>query len=425
MQFKAPPYNAAMDRSALGSMFLTLSWMTACQVPEDLPGLFRCADDPACPQDHRCIASRCVGLEPGLTPCATPALLTTSFDDPTWLARTMSVQPQTIASIANGTLSVGTAVAGEWGYVASHATYDLRNQAMIMELSPLDERTTEISLHDASGSAVYMGTSQGELYVDSKGRTLVQIPYSPTQHRWWRISDDQGTQRWETSADAMTWAPLAQDHAALDASWTRFGVATAGGMRISELNPGAEQDPRWCAAQSWRESFTDNLPLPESTFDGQACTAVARDGVLTFQLAAQEAWCTWRSTRPVDAREGTFSFAVTPAAAPAATMFALVSPDGSGAIEIRASNELTFRVYANHEEVFSASAPSSRTSQHWRISLAGTAVRFETSSDAVTWEVRGTANAPTLDASALFILRDTYADPSNTRASTAQFGELQ
>lgn len=407
--------------------------LAACQVNDALEGQFRCSKNPSCPDDYACVAGLCVGKEPGLTPCAQPDLLATTFDDPKWL-ESMEVNASQGSSVAitGGELVLQVPATNNYSAsVESRAAVDLRDREVVVEATLVGGRYAEIGLEDPSRAQVYMGVADGKLYAYSKGRKLAERPYVPAQDRWWRLRSQGTTLFWESSPDALTWTTLGQDVAPVDLAWVTvdFGLessGTAATARFSALNPTADGTARWCPAVAWRQSFSDNVLGPEERQSNNNCTQSEADGLLTFTTGATgESYCGRYSARPVDARDATFTFEVSHSGAPAYTTFTLLSPDRKHRIQVEAQDDLSFDIRAANLDVFSGNAVLDAPNQRfWRVSLSGANVRFETSADGATWETRGSTSVPTLDASAMFIERETYVN-STSMVRTTRFGELR
>lgn len=418
---------------------IVLACMTlmACQVDGELDGQFRCSENPSCPDGYQCVAGLCVGIQPGLTACATPDLLATAFDDAQWLdAMDRNVSPGGSAAIVGGELVLQAPPANNQGaWVKSKAAFDLRGRALVVEVTQVGGRYAEIELDDPSNAQVYMGVAEGKLYAYGKGRKLAERPYSDTQDRWWRLREESGSVFWDTSPDGETWTAMAQDLAPVDAAWVEvgFGVessgaaATARFATVTPPGPSTSAEPRWCPASTWRQSFSDGIKGPEENDDANNCTQTEAGGVLTFTTgAAGESYCGRYSARPVDARDAVLTFEVVPASSPTYTTFTLQSPDDKNRVQIEAQNELSFDIRAAGVDVFSGSAAlDAATQRFWRLTLAGANVRFETSATGASWDLRGSTTVPTLDASSMFIERELYINGSNTAVRTAQFGELR
>jgi hypothetical protein len=413
--------------------------LASCQVHGDLTGPFTCAEDPRCPSGFTCVAGQCVTEPPdgGTAACATTDRLTTLFDGtelPSWADTETSAGGTVTVGGGELQLTVPANPSQARATVYSNAAYDLRGRSLEVEVTAVASGTTEMGLNDTSGAQVYVGVSQRtQLYAYSKGRMLIMRAYSPITDRWWRLRDDGTNLIWETSADRATWAQLAQDRAPVDLEWVGLELnvsndsGPAGTGRFSAINPGTSAAVPWCPLASWHESFSDGVKAPYSNSYEQNCTITETGGKLVITTTGLPGSCGRSSTRPLDARDGVLASEVTPAGPTISTELRLSDRKDANLISMEATDVLKFYVRAAGVEVLQASAALDRNAQRfWRLALAGAQVRFEASSDGVSWQPLASTNAPTLDASAMYIERSTYISPQSTlpAVTTASYGEL-
>ncbi|MBK7194633.1 MAG: hypothetical protein IPH80_19315 [Myxococcales bacterium] len=105
-------------------------------------------------------------------------------------------------------ISVGVS-AGDGGEYHSAATLDLRGGAVIVEVAslPPNERfftIFEVTLAGAEAQIWHTMTSMPRLVVDINDTDLEQRPWDGLE-RFWRLSERDGTMRWDVSADGVTW----------------------------------------------------------------------------------------------------------------------------------------------------------------------------------------------------------------------------
>lgn len=423
-----------MNRSAL-LMLVTLAATAACQVEGDLAGQFRCRGAPDCPAGYQCIAALCVGAEPGVTACATPELLTTTFDDPSWIAHHMSLPFGSVATIVDGALTLSAPSASQTrAIMVAFGSYDLRGRAITVEIDSLSSASSWLVASDPTGISLFLGVDGGALIAGTDTFDLARRPYDSAKDRWWRLREQDGWLLWETSPDGAAWALLAKDRGLVDPAWLTLWLDTdsgsAGSFRLASMNldgPAADPAPdlaRWCAARTWRDNFGDGDFRPEATTYAENCEFTEIAGAVQLRMRGGGAYCEHRTTRPVDAREGTFTLEAVPAPAPATTAWSLVSPDGRAVVAIDAGSRLGFRVEVNGAHVFGAASPRDQAAQRfWRITFAGASVSFATSPDGVSWDLQAATTVPALDASAMFVVRTSASDLATP--VTAQFGELR
>lgn len=395
--------------------------VAACQPPGDLLGDFRCDDDPLCPAGAQCIAGRCISSQ---SACATPDLLATTFDEPAWLPRTFNGANGVSARIHGGALQLTAADPSMFVTLTSHATYDVRERALTFEIEDASGAGS-IFLLDAFERAAGFSIEDGLLTAWDEDATLARVPWSTVADRWWRLRESAGALYWETSADGERWKLLAQHTHAFDAAWVKVALdswyRTPGGQfRIARIGPAEERDPRWCSARDWRDQFGDGHLAPEAQWYEDSCQISESDGALTMQLG-NTAYCSHWSSRPIDAREGTFTFELTPAAAPATTSIELVTVDQRSSISVAVGDTLQLSLVVFDQQVFFSDAPRSASQRFWRLALSGSTLRFETSADAEQWNLISTAQLGALDASAVQLVRLA----TGNGPSTARFGALQ
>lgn len=407
----------------------------ACQTNDALEGQFRCERNVACPADYQCVAGLCVGAVAGVTPCASVDLWSSSFDEPKWL-EVMDVDlPSTgggAVNIDSGDLVLTTGTNdNSTTRVSADAAFDLTLTPLVLEVAKVGGEFTEVALADYNNERVYFGVTNGDLFVHANNRDLTRRPYSAQQDRWWRVRSQDNLMIFETSPDGEAWTLFAQDLARLQLQWTDIAlqIGSAGSVdtaRFSTLNPNPSALARWCAVSTWRDDFQDGRTEIESDTDNNSCNIAETNGLLTFTTSAGESYCWQAIRRPIDLRDSTVTMQVTPAAAPAYTSISFISPRGKHRIAIEAQSDLDVDVRSNDVNLYSGNGPLPSTGmQYWRLSLAGPQLRFETSLDGVTWELRTSTMVPTLDASAMVIEREVYVGNTNTMVRTAQFGELR
>jgi hypothetical protein len=223
-----------------------------------------------------------------------------------------------------------------------------------------------------------------------------------------------------------------QDIPLVDHRWVAIDIQLDAGptpdtTRIATINPHATIASRWCAVSTWRDAFDTPTFAPEASGESENCTIAEADGVLTLTVQTGQASCSHKTSRAVDLRDGTVTMKVTPAATPVSTKLVLRSRDYRERIEIKAQGALTAYVASGGEDVYAGGSQLPSTGEHyWRVRLAGTTLRIETSLDGNSWDLRTQTVVPTLDASAMFINREVYVNSNaNANGHRAVFGALQ
>lgn len=380
------------------------------------------------------MAGLCVGAVPGVTPCATADLWSTTFDDTKWLDLMEVDLPPVGGAVtvdAGDLVLTSSPNPDNNTRVSSDTTFDLTLTPLVVEVSKVGGEFTEIALYDYTGKDVYFGVTNGDLFVHANDRFLARRPYVAQQDRWWRVRSEDNLMIFETSPDGSNWTLFTQDLSPLQLQWTGvvLQIGSAGRVdtaRISTINPNPSPLARWCAVSTWRDDFRDGQLEIEADTSRNNCAASEAEGLLTFTTGTGEAYCGHYSRRPLDLRDSTVTLLVTPAAAPAYTSVTFVSAKDRQRIQLEAQGDLDFDVRSNGVNLYSGGGPLPSTGpQYWRLSLAGPQLRIETSLDGQTWELRTSTMVPSLDASAMAIEREVYINSSNTLVRTAQFGELR
>lgn len=428
----------------LVSTSIAAAWAAAvllaagCQVRGEVTGQFSCVEDPRCPEGFRCVGGTCVE-DSGITPeqeCATTDQLSTTFDGAAlpWWAEQYVENGGTVA-VTGGevVMTVPANTANSRAQIGSYAHFDLRGRAIVLEVPLVGGRTTEVQLEDPTGAEVYFGMHEGNMFMYSKGRVVKERPYAAATDRWWRARAEGQKLVIETSPDGAEWTELGSDVAPLDLGWVEIEMSLQGGNNIpaatarwSTVTPGVDPSIKWCPMSSWTESITDNALAPHSGYYGQDCTVVESGGALKISVKSKPEYCVVYSTRPVDARDSEMTIEVTPAPEPGWTRIALSDRGDKNIVSMYSDAIFHFYVEANNNEVLNATGELKASYRYWRIVLAAPQVRFEASADRQTWEPLASANAPMLDATALFMERTVYTDSSgnNNLPSTATFGAL-
>jgi hypothetical protein len=102
----------------------------------------------------------------------------------------------------------------EYSGVTSQQSYDLRGCAIAIEVLTVPTSTPSAEAYlavsdNVANSSLAMGAHDGELFMrhfeDSGLVSEDTLPFDPTNHRWWRMSEDGGQIVFATSADGVSW----------------------------------------------------------------------------------------------------------------------------------------------------------------------------------------------------------------------------
>ncbi len=432
---------ARMRRLALSTIALVS--IVACQVRGEVAGAFLCAESSECPSGMSCLDGVCSsgsggpdgGMQEG--PCATTDQVATTFDGavrPTWLSDNQYTPNGGTITFTNGemVMTVPANSDGARAVVRSYAAYDLRGRSLEFEVPLVGGVTTEIGLLDPSDADVFFGMIEGNIYFYSKGRYVTRsTPYSAVNHRWWRIREDSGVMIFDTSPDRTDWTELGRDSSPLNAAYVQLEFGLYGGLNIpagtarwSGVSPGTDATPNWCKLASFPESLTDGVLPPTTNWIGDGCEATEENGKLKLVGNQHNVNCVIHSTRPVDAREGTYAMEVTASPYPGGTSIGFADAKHRNYMTMEAKSRLNVYVEANDREVLSFSTTRDDLKKFWRIVFSGATIRFERSADNVSWELVTQLNEPSFDASALFLERSMSVEPAGPLPATSYFGAL-
>lgn len=203
----------------------------------------------------------------------------------------------------------------ETGY-PSQAYYDVSDSSVSIEVAKnINTSTTAyqgLSVNRDNDDFLEISQESNFLNLDNmaggKRNRLMSIPYSLSQHRWWRIRESAGTTFFETAPDGTTWTSRAMVGTP---SWVDFAyvnifagadgnVSNGGEVHFTQLNNGTAVGSR-CAASSLTDNFTDAANsvhwLPSTTAH---CAINATGGQLDFTLQPPPSGCEYISSYSFD-----------------------------------------------------------------------------------------------------------------------------
>ncbi len=169
----------------------------------------------------------------GGAPFACLAPLTDDFADATWLdGWTSNIDVASSATQLEGVLRLQILPAAEshWAALASVATFDLNDCAVLVELaviSPSPGASTRARLEARIDSSdnVFMGTEGSELVVRQEVAGVdtyhLRVPFDAAAHRWWAIQGAGEQLSFLVSPDGAGWTALAVVDKPIDMSALR------------------------------------------------------------------------------------------------------------------------------------------------------------------------------------------------------------
>jgi hypothetical protein len=106
------------------------------------------------------------------------------------------------------------------GGLVSTNTYDLTDSYGLIEIKQVDTNIySEIAIANPTVTDAYeFVVSDGTLSVYFNGDSIYSDTYSPTNHRWLKVSEDSGTVYFSTSANGTSWTVFTSDGSQLDIS---------------------------------------------------------------------------------------------------------------------------------------------------------------------------------------------------------------
>jgi hypothetical protein len=294
----------------------------------------------------------------------------------------------------------------EAGY-PSQAYYDATGSSVTIDVPQMVDTSTNayagLSINRDNHDFLEISQESGSLNLDDMENgtrnRLTSIPYSATDHRWWRIRESADTVFFETAPDGTTWTARAM---VATPSWTSYAfvnifagvdgnVANGGEVHFDQLNHGSATGVR-CPASSLSDDFADGVRgdqwLPSTS---SHCT-MTENGQLEFGLSPAPSSCEYISSYSYDLTGSSVIVEVPTAPTKAdgavswlravtdetnesgyeigvdegTLQFVRVNSDGSGATEVTT----TFDPVAH---------------RWWRIREAGGQIVYETAPDGKTW----------------------------------------
>ncbi len=287
--------------------------LSGCFVDVDYGGTsYQCADG-ECPPGYTCVEAMCIempgGGDGGVNPtmCGGAAALGFSFDGPLYWGATQQENGATVEQVGGEMVFTmpSLAVGDPDTELRSFMRFDMREDALWVELSemlnPAVNASAELVLTANWDDYVEFLQEGGELYMKSwindELQGEVRIPYSATDHRWWRFRETGGRLYWDTSHDGGEWttrhsidSPTYMSHSQLYFSaYTWDGIADAGRVVIDNLNGGSAPTQLWCPMASFVDDFDDNSPGLDWNGWANSCNQpTMSNGRIEYAVAANQ-----------------------------------------------------------------------------------------------------------------------------------------
>ena len=367
-------------------------------------------------------ADAATGLGPDAGPsytgkCGSPGAIHDDFTDPAldneWRASGMTME-------ANGVVSVTPSSSTNFGgYITKHRV-DLTGTNVEVEVPQMLDTTSfaTAALYLVADPTHYVAITQLHGMLNAEWRdgggtaTDVSAPYDPAKHRWWRISEANGTVKFEVSGDGVTYAALAGSAQVTSPSWIDDVEIALGGYSDSTIAHGTVQfdnldgklDPAgWCKADTFSDTFQrssvgyDWTPRFTPTTGAAGCMPSVNSGAHFDQSGIPNSRCWLASGRAYDLA-GSRVYAHVPAIVntkPGWTAFLRALSDNvTDAMLIEWD---TGNLCAQIRSEIPICRPYDLASDlYWRIGEAGGTLVFDASPDAQTWTPVATVPVPFL-----------------------------
>jgi hypothetical protein len=168
--------------------------------------------------------------------------------------------------------------------IATASVYDLTGSSISGKFTPPDtaggggSREYSLTLAASAGNVVNTFVAGGTLFMrltTAGVNSDATLPYSATDHAWWRISEAAGTLTWETSPDGATWTvrrsvahSLTLTAVTVTISCGYWGTETAANGFVDNINVAPEGPKQGSASGSWQftGSATGSAPLATTRF---------------------------------------------------------------------------------------------------------------------------------------------------------------
>jgi hypothetical protein len=211
--------------------------------------------------------------------CNDPRTLTDDFTDGVLGSAWNAPQIYTGATIGESSGVLSLSPAATEVYVESALVYNFNETAISVEvpqtLSLVANADTCLMLISTDSSRfISICQSADKLrcqFHDPSGAvtTTASIPYSSTEHRFWRLRQTSGTVFWEASADGVTYSqvassaiPFGLDHMAIELMASYWTSGSAGTARFDNVNGPGSGSAIGCPIITLKDDFEDGLLLP-------------------------------------------------------------------------------------------------------------------------------------------------------------------
>jgi hypothetical protein len=311
---------------------------------------------------------------------------------------------------ANGqlTFTLASTATSTYAGIKTLRYYDMRGSRMIVEVVqvPAPGTNAGIQLEYAVDRYVSLSLIGGDLrgaYRTSTFTIVDSLPYVPSQHRFWAISEDAGTIHYETSADGVSFTTFATVPVPFDVSLVRqtafagtdMLVAAPGTFVIESI--GAATPLAACPVSSLVDTFDDGAIDRQwaNTYRDACCTLSEMNGEIVVAYDGTQGTASLRSAAGLDLREGEVSIRVTQEPPLVSTTLNLtVRYDQTNALELQIDPTQTIARVQLDGVGNGVMDPRNPAERYARIRETGGAYLMEVSTDRTSWRTLRTDANP-------------------------------
>jgi hypothetical protein len=352
------------------------------------------------------------GTTVGNGACGTVAMLHDDFDDglPSSAFADVVVGGATLGEEAGSAVMRMPAAPGAQAFRVSRHLYDLRNEELRLELREVPDPAAGdawayLSVRTDSTNVVSILAAgfpamPGRIAATGPSSVLGNLPYDPVDHRWWRIVEDAGVLRIETSSDGARWTTLGEaavsdlfDVSAVEVLYGAYVTSTTVPVqaRFDRMNGGGAFAPAWCPVADLADAFDDGKPAAawnrKSLVGG--CTAAETDRLdLALATDPGPTSCYYATGAAYDLRDGAVSVHVVenlitaPAPDYASVMLRVRHDDDAAAALVQTGDLLRAVAYTTEGTAIVREVPYEAAAHAWwRLREDGGTFYWETSSD--------------------------------------------
>jgi len=214
-------------------------------------------------------------------------------------------------------LTAASNAPSQYAGLVSYRYYDVRGERFVVEvlgngsngeINGVQLRRNTLTLSVTQQNATMLAAMRTPTFM-----TIGTMPYSAALHKFWAISEKDGTVYWETSSDGVTFTAFAQQPVPFDLSRVRADVFSGSEVNVAAPVPfrigsvGLANAPTRvaCGSQTLVDDFNDLGTLDQlwiNTFTQSCCTLSINNAALQVNTDGSNGYTTVRSTYGYDMR---------------------------------------------------------------------------------------------------------------------------